>query len=316
MKELSPIIVFAYNRPKHLHKTLEALSNNILAADSEVYIFIDGVKDESGIRLQKEVVEAANGFKCGHFKNVYIYVSEVNKGLSTSIISGVDKIIKKNGKVIVVEDDSVSSPYFLEFMNKSLDLFKDDKRVWSIGGYTVPMKIPALYSSDIIISQRVSSYAWATWKDRWERIDWQVSDYNKFRFNLCQRKKFNKWGEDRSLMLDDQMLGRVNSWAIRFDYAMYKNGMFNIIPIHSLICNTGYDGSGTHNGAFTSGRNPFSVKLEDAQKISNYEYIGAKEDIRIEFCKPFKISGKDKIKRFIGNIYKAGKRKNVAKRTN
>ena len=309
MKELSPVVVFAYNRPKHLYKTLEALANNYFAKDSEVYIFIDGTKDESGRRSQNEVVEAANSFKNGYFKDIDIYVSEVNRGLSASIISGVDKIIKKNGKVIVVEDDSVSSPYFLEFMNKSLDLFKDDKRVWSVGGYTVPMKIPASYSSDIIVSQRVSSYAWATWKDRWEIIDWQISDYNRFRFDFCQRKKFNKWGEDRSLMLDDQMLGRVNSWAIRFDYAMFKNGMFNIIPIHSLICNTGYDGSGTHNGAVISSENPFSVELEEAKKISNYEYLGISENIRLEFCKPFKTARKDKIKRFIGNMYKAGTRK-------
>lgn len=296
---LAPVVVFAYNRPGHLNKTLTALSANRMAKDSEVFLFIDGPKDDKGKEKTIEVIKVAKSFVNNRFKNVQIHISENNKGLAKSIIGGVTEIINQYGKVIVVEDDAVSAVNYLDFMNGALDFYKNDDTVWSIGGFTVPMQIPADYKYDVIKTQRVSSYAWAIWKDRWEKIDWDVKDYRKFRGSLLNRHQFNNWGNDRSCMLDDQINGIVDSWAIRFDYAMYKNDRFNIVPRESLIKNIGHDGSGTHGSGFKTEHDVFDVNLDNSTEIVRFDRVDTDERIRKEFCKPFYCSIGFRLKKYL-----------------
>lgn len=298
---LAPLIVFAYNRADHLQRTLTALSENAEAKNSDLFVFIDGPKNDTGIEKNKAVFEVAKSFSIGSFKRVEIINSKKNKGLAKSVILGVSEIINKYGKVIVTEDDAVCSPNYLKFMNGALDFYEKDTSVWSVGGFTVPMTLPSYYNKDIIKTQRVSSCAWGTWKDRWTQIDWDMPDYKKFRFDFISRFKFNKWGKDRSSMLDDQMNGRVNSWAIRFDYYMYKNKMFNIIPRETLIRNIGFDGSGTHCKSTCDKLDHYG---EIGNSITEYNFCELDVDKRIkkEFCKNFKVSLKNNIKRFMGNL--------------
>lgn len=301
-KMLAPIIVFAYNRPEHLDRTLCALSENKEAQDSILYIIIDGPKNESGIAANAKVITVARKYLDGFFKKVIIRSSEQNKGLAKAVISGVTDIISQYGKVIVTEDDAVPAPYYIDFMNSALEFYQNDKNIWSIGGYTVKITLPYDYHHDVILTQRSSSYAWATWENRWNKIDWDIKDYKKFHWDFQARKQFNAWGDDRASMLDDQMLGRVNSWAIRFDYAMYKENMFNILPAKSLIKNIGHDGSGTHSVVDTSKDDPFFVDLARAGTKFCFERIEVDERIRKEFIIPFECSRVDLLKRFLGNF--------------
>lgn len=301
----APVIVFAYNRADHLKKTLEALSNNELAKDTEVFVFVDGPKTEKGKINQQEVLACVTFFEEGYFYRVHKIVSDQNKGLAKSVISGVTDVINKYGRVIVLEDDSVSDPKYLSFMNQALDFYENCETVWSIGGFTVPMKLPTDYKNDVIATQRVSSCAWGIWKNRWAKIDWSEAPYKKFHFSFRKRRKFNRWGNDRSAMYDDQMNGRINSWAIRFDYAMFSNNAVNIIPRNSLIQNIGMDGSGTHSQKTTETR--FHVELAEKSEWQ-LEVVEMEEKIRKEFCKPFYMNCFSRMKRFLGNlIYKKKK---------
>ena len=305
----APIIVFAYNRPEHLKRTLAALVKNKESKESDLFIFIDGPKSDVEKKKNAEVYVVAKQYENGFFKKVVIKKSNKNKGLAKSVITGVDEIINQYGKVIVTEDDAVCSPAYLAFMNGALDYYEDKVQIWSVGGYTVPIKIPENYCSDVIVTQRSSSYAWATWQSRWKKIDWNVEDYSLFRWNFFARRNFNKWGEDRSSMLDDRMNGRVNSWAIRFDYAMYKNGMFNILPKQSLIQNIGHDGSGTHSIVDTSDSDPFAVKISENCQKYRFENVQIVDYIKNEYIQFFKTSKKYLIKRYIENLmYRKGKK--------
>lgn len=305
----APIIVFAYNRPDHLKRTLTALAKNKEAKESDLFIFIDGPKSDATKEKNEAVYAVAKQYKTGYFNDVVIKRSKINKGLARSVIIGVDEIINQYGKVIVTEDDAVCSPAYLSFMNGALDYYEDKEQIWSVGGYTVPIKIPVEYPYDVIVTQRSSSYAWATWKNRWEKVDWKVEDYKRFRWNICARRGFNKWGTDRASMLDDQMNGRVNSWAIRFDYAMYKNRMFNILPIYSLIQNIGHDGSGTHSIVDTSDSDPFAVVLSEDCRAYRFDVAPVEDSIKNEYTQFFKVSKRYLIKRYIENLmYRKGKR--------
>lgn len=298
---VAPTVVFAYNRPEHLEKTLTALSENRGAGNTEVFVFIDGPKEGQDGLVQNEVASVAENFReC--FKGFSVKRSGHNKGLAKSVIGGVSEVIKKYGKVIVVEDDAVSAEGFLEFMNNALDFYENDSTIWSIGGFTVPMKLPDDYKYDVIKTQRSSSYAWATWKDRWDKIDWEVTDYGSFKKNFSARRRFNMWGSDRSGMLDCQMNGEVNSWAIRFDYAMFKNNMYNIVPVQSLIQSIGRDGSGTHDTDKSKKDDFFAAELSGDEIKITPEKVEVDERIRREFCEPFYLPLSFRAKEYIKNV--------------
>lgn len=252
---LAPIVLFTFNRLDHTQKTIEALRKNILAEESELFIFSDGARNsEEEIKVNKvrKYLEGIDGFK-----KVNIIKSEKNKGLAKSVINGVTDIINKYEKVIVLEDDLVTSKYFLKYMNEALTIFKERADIWSISGYGPNINIPTDYKEDIYITKRGSSWGWATWKDRWELVDWEVSDYNSFKRDKNMIREFNLSGKDLAPMLDDQISRRIDSWAIRWVYSQFKNDKYTVYPVKSLVRNIGNDLSGTHTTTTTH----FNVNL-------------------------------------------------------
>lgn len=244
---LAPIVIFVYNRPEHTMKTIETLAENLLAKDSEVYIFSDGPKDESSLLKVESVRRFVDSLRYkDYFKSVTIEKSEHNKGLARSVINGVSKILNEYDKVIVLEDDLLTSRDFLVFMNDALEFYKNNPKIWSISGYSPPIKIPSNYKSQVYYSYRASSWGWATWRDRWEKVDWEVSDYDEFMKNKKMQNKFNRGGLDMSDMLKAQMEGKIDSWAIRWCYTQSKLDMYTVYPVKSRVRNIGLDGTGTH----------------------------------------------------------------------
>ena len=256
---LAPIVLFTFNRLDHTKKTIDALKENILAKESELFIFSDGARNsEEYIKVKsvRKYLKSIDGFK-----KINIIEAEKNRGLAKSVISGVTDIINKYGKVIILEDDLVTSKYFLKYMNEALTIFKEREDIWSISGYGPNINIPTDYKDDIYITKRGSSWGWATWKDRWELVDWKVSDYNIFKSNREMIQEFNLSGKDLAPMLDDQIAGRIDSWAIRWVYSQFRNNMYTVYPIKSLVKNIGNDLSGTHTTTTTH----FNVKLGEKE---------------------------------------------------
>lgn len=245
----APIILFVYNRKNHAEQVLTALEKNRLAAESVLYIFSDAPANEFEYQNVADVRYYLDTFvENNKFKAVNIIKAEKNQGLEKSIISGVTKIINEYGKVIVLEDDIVTSEDFLMFMNQALECYRDDANIWSISGYTINNKRIAKYDKDVFVGERASCWGWASWKDRWDKIDWEVKDYQQFKMNKRSRKAFNRGGADMANLLELQQKGVVNSWAIRWCYQEFKEGMVSIFPKISKVNNIGVDGSGTNCG--------------------------------------------------------------------
>lgn len=246
---IAPVVIFVYNRPNHTIQTIESLAINYLAKETDLFIFSDAAKDEKSIekvKLVRDYIDKLADRKL--FKTINIIKAKSNKGLANSVISGVSEIVELYGKVIVLEDDLKSSKDFLQYMNDALDYYQRDGKIWSISGYTFKINVPQYYKSQVYITYRGCSWGWATWKDRWENVDWNVSDYDKFKGDLNLRKKMNRGGRDMSTMLDWQMQGKIDSWAIRWCYTQSKLNMFTVYPVVSRIQNLGCDGTGTHSG--------------------------------------------------------------------
>jgi hypothetical protein len=274
MNNLSPIVLFVYNRPWHTQQTVEALKKNHLAAQSHLIVFADGVKTpeaSKSVEGVRQYIHAIEGFS-----KVTVIESEKNLGLAQSIISGVTEVVKQYDKIIVLEDDLLTSPYFLQFMNNALEYYKGDDNVLSIGGYTYPQKLFPLsdfYQHDVYFSSRSCSWGWATWKGKWELADWNVTDFDILKKSRKKQKSFNQAGDDMYDMLEKQMSGNLDSWSIRWDYTHFQKEAVCVYPSHSLVNNIGHDGSGVHCDNLKDNR--FEVDFDLSK--NKYEFIAFKE---------------------------------------
>lgn len=242
----APIVTFVYNREDHARELFTSLSACDLAKESDLFIFSDGPKSQAGaakVQAVRDYIHSA-GLK-DRFRSVTVVEAEQNRGLASSVISGVDRVIRQYGRVIVIEDDNVVSRQMLRFMNMGLDRYEEDKSVWCTSGYSSWDNVVGS-GEDVFFSKRPNSYLWGTWKDRWDKVDWQVSDYRRFLFDLRRRRAFNKYGNDASGMLDDQMVGNIDSWAIRYYYSCFCHDGYVVMPNRTFSVNFGNDGSGTH----------------------------------------------------------------------
>lgn len=248
VKNLSPVILFTYNRLEETKKTVEKLMEATLFNKTNVYIYSDGAKNleaEESVRKVREYLK-----ELSRYKNIKIVYSQENKGLAKSIIQGVTDVININEKVIVLEDDLLVSKDFLVYMNDALNTYENREDIWSISGFSPKINISVEYKEDVYLTLRGCSWGWATWKDRWETVDWEVKDFEQLKKSKELKKNFNISGNDMFKMLELQMLGKINSWAIRWCYSQFKQQKYTVYPILSKVKNIGFGEDATHGGIF------------------------------------------------------------------
>ena len=292
----APILLFTFNRLWHTQQTIEALSKNLLADESKLIVFSDGPRNEA----DKAAVEKVRNFlpTITGFQSVTINASEVNKGLARSIIDGVTSTLKQSDRVIVVEDDLVTSPYFLSFMNEGLAMYADDDRVASIHGYSYPVegKLP-----DSFFIRGADCWGWATWRRAWKAFE---EDGSKLLAQLKEQDLTDQFDFGGSYpytkMLEDQIHRRNNSWAIRWNASAFLKNMLTLYPAKSLVTNIGFDASGTHSIAedmlYNSSRSTTPVQL---MRIAVEEDTEARKQIAFFFRKLNRRSIWNRIRNFI-----------------
>ena len=298
---LAPVVLFVYNRVDHTSRVLETLGKNELAKDTELYVFSDAAKSDKGLDKVNAVREHINQKEWQKkFKTVTIVQAEKNKGLAKSVIGGVSEIIEEYGKVIVIEDDLILSPYFLNYMNGALDYYKEDSKIWAISGYSFPMRSLKNYPHDVFYSYRGSSWGWATWDDRWKKVDWEVSDYAALMSSQERQKQFNRGGSDLVNMLRLQMEGKIDSWAVRWVYAQSKLDTYTVYPKHSYLGNGGCDGSGTHSGK----NDDYWTDIQMSSEECKFETLEIDKKLAREFWYKYSDTLDKKIKRNLKKIFR------------
>ena len=261
----APVVLFTYKRLNTLKQTINALQANVLASVTDLYIFSDGAKYKEDEPIVNEI--RAYLKTIGGFNNVQVFESAVNKGLASSIITGVTQIMQFSQAVIVLEDDLLTTPNFLSYMNSCLRKYSLIENVFSISGYSFNLGFAQDYLHDSYFLNRGWSWGWATWKDRWGKVDWTVNDYPAFVKSSGSKRAFNNGGSDLSKMLDKQMSGKLDSWAIRWFFHQFKIGGLTIYPIFSKINNNGFDQDATH----TTGSSKRYAPLMDTANDVNFK---------------------------------------------
>ncbi len=249
MQQLAPVILFVYNRPEHTQRTINALRKNCLAAETELYIYADGPKADSSekeltcIKDLRNYIQTIKGFK-----KVNIIQSEKNLGLANSIIEGVTEVINEHEKAIVIEDDIVTGKGFLKYMNEALALYEGDEHVGCIHGWNYYLNTRGQMHSTFFL-KGADCWGWATWQRAWELFNKNGEALLKFIAKKKLEYEFNRKGtHDYVSMLQDQIAGKNDSWAIRWHASLFIENKYCLHPVKSIVKNIGFDGSGANCG--------------------------------------------------------------------
>lgn len=244
---MSPICLFVYKRYDTTKLMLESLLACPECADSELYVFMDEARNDSEADDVEKVRALFDNLQ--GFKTIHPYPARMNKGMARSVIDGVTTVLEKHESIIVLEDDLVVAPDFLTFMNAALEAYRDRSDIWSISGYTPNLKEIEQYDKNsVFLVPRAQCWGWATWSDRWETVDWEVSDFNYLARNKKRRKAFDMGGNDLFRTLEMEHRERIESWAVRWAYAASKQKMWTVNPMLSKVQNIGLKSSTSHVG--------------------------------------------------------------------
>jgi hypothetical protein len=251
MQNLAPIALFVYNRPEHTRRTLKFLQQNLLADESRLFVFSDAaarVEEEENVSEVRQLLKGISGFK-----QVEIIQRPKNLGLANSIIDGVSRLVKEYGRIIVFEDDLISSPYTLQYFNNALSRYEAEERVMHIGAYMYPLIKAAVPGNQPSLPQTffyraATSWGWATWARAWKDfepdIDKLIAQFNSRRIHeFSIENNMNFWKQ-----IKEFKAGKNNSWAIRWYASIFLKSGLTLNPSESLVNNIGHDGSGVHSG--------------------------------------------------------------------
>ena len=242
-KASAPIALFVYNRPEHTVKTVRALARNIGAPDFVLHIFSDAARsndDIDSVNAVRAYIRHIDGFQ-----KVIIVERSSNFGLARSIIEGVTELCEKFGRVIVLEDDLETSPYFLSFMNDALIHYEASERVMHISGCCYP--VDSFCANNTYFLQVPLCWGWGTWKRAWRKYEKRISIMSRFDAAMVKRFDFDDsypyWKQ-----LELNRSGRIDTWFVFWYACIFLRGGLCLFPARSLVRNIGFDNSGTHGG--------------------------------------------------------------------
>lgn len=253
MTNPAPAVLFTYRRPDHVRKTLAALRQNPEAENTPLIVYSDASdhpETDDPVRRVREILHSVEGFR-----EVRIHEREIRCGLARNILGGVTEVLEEFGRAIVLEDDLITHPAFLRYMNNALTSYEHDSRILSISAsmpHRFRMRVPERYPHDVWLSRRNLSAGWGTWRNKWATVDWDLRDLDAFRNDPDAQRRFNLGGPDLTPALLNAVDRSQDLWAARFSYAHFVSGRFSVLPRRSYVKHIGYDGSGMN--AF---RNPF-----------------------------------------------------------
>lgn len=270
----APIALFVYRRLAHTKTTISSLLANKEAAGSILYIFSDAAKtekDNAAVQEVRNYIHSITGFK-----EIHIISQVQNRGLANSIIAGVSQVIEKHGRVIVIEDDLLLSPWFLKYMNDGLECYEQNDRVASIHGYTYPVQLAL---PETFFLRGADCWGWATWARAWKFFNPDAPGLLAELQTRHLEREFDFSGFAGNIrMLQNQIMGKIDSWAIRWHASAFLANMFTLYPGISLVQNIGMDGGGTHSDTTSVFRTTLAerpINIIPEEPTANPEIVAA-----------------------------------------
>lgn len=240
-----PIVLFVYNRPKHLKKTLISLKKE--KKIEKIYFFIDGPKinaDKNQISKINKCIEIID--KVNWVKKETI-IQRFNIGLkNTLLISSNHTFEKRNHNfVIFLEDDNIVLPGFYEFMKLSSEKYKLKNKIFSVTGYNFYLDKKEYESiiGDHFFLSYGNTWSLGIWKRSWKLWKKEIKNLS----GSPKKKVFKEIIDKKNYLLYDALLEgyiKKNNAGSTYIYTIWKYNKLTIFPKFPLINNIGMDGSG------------------------------------------------------------------------
>ncbi len=260
----APVVIHTLNRFEHFKRGIESLKANKYAEFTDLYISVDYPPAEKYEEGNKKIIEylknEEDNLKCS-FNNVYIFVQESNLGARLNAVFLRD-MVKNDGRYeayIFAEDDLEFSPCFLEYMNKGLELFRDDDNVRAIVAMA-PAGIDENLPYTTYKTIRSSAWGVGRWfakeKVFWERFNRQffenISKDYKLMYRLFRLSPY-VFGSFYNTLLwkgSTYVLPDGSPRSIDFNRYIYNvvYGKYVMRPHVNMVRNWGLDGSGLNSG--------------------------------------------------------------------
>ena len=238
----APVAFFCYDRLDMARQTIEALMCNDGAAQTEVFAFCDAARSPQDVEKVLAVRTWLRSLPSGAFKAVHIVERPVNFGLNRNIISGITEVVEAAGRVIVVEDDIVTAPFFLQYMNNALEEYEGHKEVMMVGGHT-QLNIPQ--KGDVYFSPHAQIWGWATWADRWQFFRHYQSRAEALEgMTEAEIDALEYHGTFPILQGLDKP---SHMWDICWNVEVHKRHGFCLTPTRTLVHNAGVGGGTNYN---------------------------------------------------------------------
>ncbi len=234
-------VLFTYNRSLHTKKVLESLKRNTILP-VKLYIFQDGLKKQEDY---EEWIRVNEQIKSVDWCESFCIVAKKNKGLANSIVDGINQVFLNNDAVIVLEDDCVAHPQFMEYMNQALEKYAGDSRVYAINGYGWPADVEK-NGTDAYFAGRAGSWGWGTWKERWAEYEQDYKLLGRIKKEPYLAEQLQIWGEDLESYVLGNIEGTCNSWTVFWALKVIERSGYCLTPYESFIENIGFDGTGVH----------------------------------------------------------------------
>lgn len=260
----TPVVMFGFNRPDIQKMSMKCYSECIGAGERDIFVFLDGPRNDADKQCSDQIETMLESYRNTQFPRMKIIRRDKNYGCRENIVQGITEVISKYGRVIIIEDDILVSKTFLKFMDAALDFYDNDHRIWCIDGFhDYTFKVPKDYKHDLyLVAYMSAAWGWATWKDRWEKVDFDMHDWPEYNKSPENVEKLDSVSYVLRHWLDAQYNGTLKTWDVQCWYHMVKNNYYAIEPRYQLSKNIGCVPKSEH----FSGTNPFMI----AQKFYNY----------------------------------------------
>jgi len=279
--QYAPVVIPTLNRTDKLKDCIESLELCTGANQTEIYVSVDyppSEKYENGwIQVNSYLEKKQTEHK---FKELIVIKRNRNLGLGhcgSNANTTLNELRTKYDRFIFTEDDNVFSPNFLEFVNKGLEKFKDDKRICYLSGYNYHFTFPEMYKNNYYITKDGSPWGMAGWFDRLDDIRrYQNLDFLK---KILRTPKLYRRLKKRRPQSIPAIITMLKSGHCFGDtcigcYAALEDKYW-VLPTVSKVRNQGSDGSGAH----TASSEKRIIDFFDRQEIDKYPTFEFTDDI-------------------------------------
>lgn len=250
----TPILFLVFNRLEPTKKVFESIKK---AQPPRIYIASDGPR--KNINGEIEEVERVRNYILQNINwdcEVKTLFREKNLGCKYAVSDAISWFFKNEEQGIILEDDCLPNESFFWFCEELLEKYKNDFRVWHISGDNFQdnkLRGDGTY----YFSQYSHVWGWATWANRWQHYDVEISSFKSFFENINMRSVYKNKNDQLYWLNIFQNVydGKIDTWDYQWTYTILINNGLSILPNKNLISNIGFGKNATHT---TSSESEFS----------------------------------------------------------